>query len=665
MSGRVSEQTLEEIRQRTDIVDLIGSRVTLKRGGADFKACCPFHKEKTPSFIVSPARRTFHCFGCGAHGDVFKFLMMSDGMTFMDAVKSLAQRTGVTLDLTEDYEAAARGVLFRLHTELAAFYQRCLRQIPEAQKARDYLASRKLDAETVENFGIGYAPDAQGIVLTWASKHNFTAEQLVTAGVLTPPREGHSDNDYYDRFHGRLMFPIRNATGQVIGFSGRILTNDKKIAKYVNSPETPIFHKGEVLYALDFARKNIVKNSRREALVCEGQIDVIRCHASGFGTAVASQGTAFTEDHVKLLKRYADSAVLVFDGDSAGLKAAVRTGRLFLQAGIPVQVATLPENEDPDSLLRDKGPEAFQAILNAPESLVAFQIRSLRAAESDPNAIDALSRITSQVIETISDCKQAVMRSYLEQEAAELLGVPVDALQSDLSGFLEKKAASEKWKDPVPAKQITAKTEFRGTTYQPRQTPSPQVAPPRPKPTHVESALTSIAEMLLHSPEDAELFKCVAEWLPAQVMGDVPEALVINAAIADQQTGSEYIAVLSENGEQPVKALLEKLSTREAKALHSHEVTPIEAACDLIARAWADYMKRKRASLNISNPEECRRRLELSAAIKKIESTKNWAERANAIYPEYERIAQESAEQQTAEQHSGESRQYEATEPQC
>ena len=649
MPGRISEQTLEEIRARTDIVELIGSRIPLKRASADFKACCPFHKEKTPSFIVSPARRTFHCFGCGAHGDVFKFLMMSDGMTFVDAVRFLAQRCGVTLDMAEDYESVARGLLLRINAELAAFYQRCLRQIAEAAKARDYLASRKLDGETAERFGIGYAPDRQGTILAWAAKHGFTAEQLVTVGVLSPPQEGRRADDYYDRFHGRLMFPIRNATGQVIGFSGRILDPAAKAAKYVNSPETPVFHKGSVLYALDFARKNIVRDSRREALVCEGQIDVIRCHASGFGTAVASQGTAFTEEHVRLLKRYADSALLVFDGDAAGLHAAVRTGRLFLQEGMPVQVAALPAGEDPDSLIRDQGADAFRAILEKPESLVAFQIRSMRAAEAAPDALDARARITAQVIETVTSCSQAVMRSYLEQEAAARLGVPLDALQSDIAAFQERKANGEKWRTDTPATTASAHATPSGGVNPERA--GGETAPTRPEPAPAakrarrpappaESPLFSLAQLLLQTEGEDALFSRVQEWLPSAVMGNAPEVQIIDAALADHQDGTSYVADLSENGEPPVRELLARLSTQEAKALSSREVTPLEAGSDLLVRVWIDYFKRLRDGLDLNKDDECRRRFELAATIKALETTRDWNARANAIYPEFERLAQ-------------------------
>ena len=270
MSQRVTDRVLEEIRARTDIVGLINARVPLRRMGGSFKACCPFHKEKTPSFHVNPARQTYHCFGCGAHGDVFKFLMTQDGLGFMDAVRLLAERAGVALAIETDYAAEERNTLLTIHAEAAAFYRRCLLQTPEAAVARSYLASRKLPDEIAERFGIGYAPLASDTLLRWGEKHGFQPEMLVAAGLLAPPNRPERPDDYYDRFHGRLMFPICDMQGRVVAFSARVLDPKSHPAKYVNSPETPIFVKSRVLYALDKARSAIVKNPRREALVCEG-----------------------------------------------------------------------------------------------------------------------------------------------------------------------------------------------------------------------------------------------------------------------------------------------------------------------------------------------------------------------------------------------------------
>lgn len=633
MAGHIPDRTLEEIRQRVDIVELIGSRLTLKRAGSDFKACCPFHKEKTPSFIVSSARRTFHCFGCGAHGDVFKFLMMADGMTFPDAVRHLAGRCGVEIEETADYEAAARSVLLRIHAELAAHYRKCLLELPEAAAARAYLASRRLDGETAERFGIGYDPDRRGAIVEWAKAKSIDPEQLVAAGVLSPPQEGRSD--YYDRFHGRLMFPIRDATGHVVAFSGRILDKDAKAAKYVNSPETAIFRKGSILYALDFARQKIVSSSRREALVCEGQIDVIRCHSAGFGNAVASQGTAFTEEHVRLLKRYADGAVLVFDGDGAGAKAAVRTGRLFLAEGMPVQVASLPPGEDPDSLIRDKGPDAFRAIIDKPLSLISYQVGSMRAAEADPDAIDARERITRQVLETVASCSKAVMRSYLAQEASEVLGVPIDAIQADLADIESRQAQAQGLR---PSTQSTAPAQ--GGRRTPALTPyiRPAAAPTVTQSAPAESPLLSLAAILIQSEGDGAVFERVAEFLPPSVMGDGPEAEIVGAALSDFRDGGEAIAVLSEHGDGMVRAMLERISTHEAKALFSKEISPVESAGDLIARVWIDHLKAERSALDISDDDGARRRLELSSVIKALESRRDWVARSSIIKGEIDRV---------------------------
>ncbi len=432
MSSRIPESTVEEIRVRTDIVDLISSYgIQVKRAGGGYVACCPFHHEKTPSFHISREKGFFHCFGCGVSGTVFTFVQKQEGLSFLDAVRKLARQCGVTIREKEDPEAGKRARLYALHEELAAFFRRCLLQTKEAAAARAYLESRDLTGDICDRFCIGYVPKGEAPLKRWAEKYKFTLEEMAEAGVLLPPRQGFTN--WYSRFGGRLVFTIRDRAGRPVAFSGRILTDDKKAAKYVNSPETPIFKKSNVLFALDLAAGSITKATRREAIVCEGQIDVIRCHACGFTTAVASQGTAFTVEHVQQLKRCADSAVLVFDGDKAGQKAALRTGGEFLAAGIPVRVATLPPGEDPDSLLRGKGPAAFQDCLDGAKSIIAFLVETLRAGEADPSSIDAVTRVSRAVLDMLKTCTSAVMREALMEEAARLLHLPVAALHEDFA----------------------------------------------------------------------------------------------------------------------------------------------------------------------------------------------------------------------------------------
>ena len=658
---RFSDQIVEEIRARTDIVDLISQRVPLKRAGSDFKACCPFHHEKTPSFMVSPSRRSFHCFGCGVQGDVFKFIMLSDGMTFPEAVKALADKCGITLETTDDPQAAHRKTLVKIHNDLAGFYQRCLAGIAEAAHARAYLAKRKLDAKTIEQFRIGYAPTRKDVLLEWAGKNKYRVEDLVEAGLLGAPRPDHPGEGYYDKFKGRLMFPICDQGGQVVGFSGRILTDDKHAPKYYNSPETPIFRKSRVLYGLSFAKRNITRAPRREALVCEGQIDVIRCHACGFGTAVASQGTAFTEEHVALLKAYADCALLVFDGDSAGLKAATRTGRLFLAAGMPVNVALLPEGEDPDSILRDKGAEAFQAILDNHVSLVAFQIRAMRANEKAPDAADVVSRITQEVFDTLAACSKAVMRSCLAREAAEILGVPLEALEADFAAFFEDVEKRRQWQEKLQGRApADTPREQKQTPQAPRgpaavrdngrepepgppgdaapfgEEPAAPAAPPKPKTYRfAETALLSLAELLVKTSttptdDNRAIAEFVEQWLPEVARGEGVLKNVVDAALADWRDGSDKLAALASGGSDEERALVDYLSRRRSP-IFATEMPMADVVKELVARAWIDFMKLSRDNTDPSTPDGQMRRLRLSSAVRKLESDTSWEVRSGLL----------------------------------
>ncbi len=430
MADRNSSGDVEEIRARIDIVDLISQYVQLKRAGSTFKACCPFHKEKTPSFTVNPARQIYHCFGCGAGGDIFSFLMQHEGMDFRGALEMLAERAGVALQTQRnDARSSEKKELYQLHSSVAAFYQRCLGEMKSAEKAREYLKERNLDGVIAEQFAIGYAPARWDAMLQWGEKSGYTPAQLEAAGLIIHNERTDARNPYYDRFRNRIMFPIRDEQGRTIGFSGRALTEGERTAKYVNSPETLLFHKSRVLYALDQARKAIIDSG--EALICEGQIDVIRCHQTGFNNAVAAQGTAFTETHAAILKRYADNIILIFDSDRAGRAAAVRTGHVFLATGMAVQAVALPAKSDPDSFLQENGPEAFRKLLEEAVSIVRFNYAMLAETEDAETEIGAM-RIARSLAETISATPNSVQRSRMVQEAAELLKVPENAIVEQL-----------------------------------------------------------------------------------------------------------------------------------------------------------------------------------------------------------------------------------------
>ncbi|MFZ4764723.1 MAG: DNA primase, partial [Roseimicrobium sp.] len=384
--GRIPEETLQQVLQATDIVDLVGRAVKLRRAGVNWLGLCPFHQEKSPSFNVSPQRGTYHCFGCGAGGNAFRFVMEHDGLSFVEAVKRLADAAGIRIeeevwDANAERAAKERAALLHVHREIAEWYRLLLMRHQIAAPARDYLKSRGVSAQTAKNWHMGYAPGSGDFLREWALEKKFSETLLVTAGILAQADEDSGrSGDTYPRFRHRLMFPIRNDYGEVIAFSGRLLDPNAKAAKYLNSPETPIFSKSKVLFGLDKSKRAIIKAGR--AIVCEGQLDLITAFEAGFENVVAPLGTAFTEFHARLIKRHAEETVLCFDSDNAGYKAAVRAFSILAPTGIIVKVAPLPPGEDPDSLIRGQGGEVFREFVDGASDFFEHMI-SFTAAHYD------------------------------------------------------------------------------------------------------------------------------------------------------------------------------------------------------------------------------------------------------------------------------------------
>ena len=365
--GRIPEETIEQVLAATDIVDVVSSYFPLKRAGSVFKANCPFHNEKTPSFNVNPQWQNFKCFGCGESGSALGFVMKYENIPFVDAVKKLAQKAGVNI-IEEEYnpEADRKRRKASRYKELnnitARYYHDLLLKSPDAQHARDYMKSRGFTKETAEKWLIGWAPKNSRDYLAMVKEKGFNGREIINAGLGGMRDQHNPRSGLYTKFYDQLMFPILNHFGDVVGFSGRVLRADDKRGKYINTNETVLFNKSGLLFGLDKAIKPMGKE--KFALICEGQLDAIALHEAGFENAVAPLGTAFTDQHAKLLKRYTDHIILCYDGDSAGLTAADKAFVQLAAAGLPVKLVHLPQGDDPDTFLKNHGAEKFQELLD-------------------------------------------------------------------------------------------------------------------------------------------------------------------------------------------------------------------------------------------------------------------------------------------------------------
>lgn len=421
--GRIPDDKKLEIQRATDIVELIQPYVPLKRTGANFKGLCPFHNEKTPSFIVSPARQTFHCFGCHKGGDCFTFLVEHDKVTFPEALKILADRAGIQVTFDEDPRGGGHGraALLKL-TQLAGdFFHRFYLDSMQAADVRAYVTRRGISPGAAAQFKLGYAPNAWDGLLTAARKKGVNEKALEEAGLVCPRRDG---SGYYDRFRHRLVFPIWDGRDETVGFGARAL--DDSEPKYLNSPETSLFSKGRSLYGINFARGAAAKTGA--LCIVEGYTDVIVAHQFGFTNVVATLGTALTDEHLRLLRRYAGRIYLVYDGDAAGVKAADRSLDLFLREEMEVRVATLPPGLDPDECLLQRGSEAFQGCLDAAQELFDYRLAAAcRKFGSGSSA--AQTGVIDEVLNSLMAATNPVRRGIMVQRIASELRLDYKTLE--------------------------------------------------------------------------------------------------------------------------------------------------------------------------------------------------------------------------------------------
>lgn len=426
----IPDDVIEEVRTRADLVELVGEVVPLKRSGKDFKGKCPFHEDRTPSFYVVPSKGIYHCFGCGAKGDAFRFLMERQGLGFLDAVRTLAERYGVPLrEVTRD--AAADDPLRPL-AEVNAFarhfFHTLLLDPEQGAEPRAYLERRGIHPEAWTRFGLGWAPDGWHNLREAAAQHGISDTLLLEVGLLNTSERR---PEPYDRFRGRIMFPIESLHGQVIAFGGRILGDaGKGVPKYMNSPESPLYHKGETLYALGWNRNAIRKEG--VALVTEGYMDVVSLGAAGVDHAVASLGTAFTQEQARLLRRYASQALLLFDSDEAGLRATFRTADVLLAEGVQPLIVTLPPGEDPDSLVQKNGVDALRRFLDQAVDVVdrKLQLLSERGFFEDNQGIRAA---VDKLLPTLRATQDSTLRDIYVARVSTQTGVRRATLEEALS----------------------------------------------------------------------------------------------------------------------------------------------------------------------------------------------------------------------------------------
>lgn len=457
----IPPEFIEEINRRLDIVDLVSQYVVLKKQGRNFVGLCPFHSENTPSFIVSPEKQIYHCFGCHEGGNGINFLMKIENLSFPEAIEKLAEKFGLEIPRQkispqEEAKIRERKTYFTLNQLARDFFQEYLWSKP-GEKARDYLEKRGLTAEIVKKFALGYAPEGWDHLLNYLLKKGYSHKQIETAGLITL-REGHDGQlKGYDRFRDRVMYPILDFRGQVVGFGGRILSNDKTQAKYLNSPETMFFHKSQNLYGL-FTAGNAIRQAD-EAVIMEGYMDVIAAHQFGVDNAVAALGTAFTADHAKLLRRYTNRVLLAFDGDAAGVKAANKSMDILKKLDCSLRVVHFPDDQDPDEFIRAKGKIGWEEYVA--ENALDFWGYKLQQglAEHDINTISGKSSLVNDLMPYLRGCHNHVELESFVHLLAKTLGIGEESIYNDLRRHRNKKeppqsvvpvVSKEKKQEPSP-----------------------------------------------------------------------------------------------------------------------------------------------------------------------------------------------------------------------
>ena len=454
--GLIADELINQIKDRIDIADIVGHHVTLTKAGQNLKGLCPFHQEKSPSFTVSPSRQIFHCFGCGAGGNVFTFLSRITGNSFPDVVRDLGRKVGIEIaeSVAHGQQAAHTNRLEELNQAAAVWFQQNLRDERIGLGGRAYLHERGMQQGTIDQFGIGVAPAEWDGLLRALTKRGFSQDELLTAGLITARDNG---SGFYDKFRARVMFTITDLRKRVVGFGGRVLGDG--IPKYLNSPDTPLFKKGQTLFALDHAREAISRT--KTVIVVEGYFDAIALHQAGLSHTVATLGTALTPEHIQIVRRFASNVVLLFDPDAAGVRAALRGLDLFVNSGLGVKVITLPAGDDPDTFIRTEGSDGFTRLEAAAPSLLDYALDHC-VTQAASGSLETRIRSVDEVLRILQKSEHPIEREERIRVVAERLGINQQRLIERYPALLPQQQQSASSRSNALSSPAATEPVFKG-----------------------------------------------------------------------------------------------------------------------------------------------------------------------------------------------------------
>ena len=439
--SRIPQETIDRINDNADIVDIVSKSVDLKKRGRNFFGLCPFHEEKTPSFSVAPDKGIYHCFGCGKGGNAVNFIIENEKLSFVEAIQQLGQHLGIQVEFSGSNESKNLfDNLYKIHEDASSLYHKTLLS-DRGKKALKYLMDRGLSLESIKLFSVGFAPESSKFLLNTIKSNGYDREVLEKSGLF-----GYSKSEFFDRFRSRIMFPIWNSSSKIVGFGGRVFASEDP-AKYMNSPETPLYKKSDIFYGLHNARNAIRKNGY--AILVEGYTDVIQLYQNGIKNCVAVSGTAFSERHVSQMKRFCSKALLAYDGDSAGISATLKTGYNLIKGGIEAQVIEIPNKLDPDEWVSKEGPEAFiKNGIDRASGLVDYHLKSSQFSEKTPSE---KSNIVNQILIEVRDIKDPIISNEIIRKLAQISNVE----ENEIKRIIPRKSSNAMKRQPPKTEEGT------------------------------------------------------------------------------------------------------------------------------------------------------------------------------------------------------------------